>query len=182
MVNNLFTLFVTFLKIVCIFYKVFVPLGMWVKEKSTGKWITVVIEPVAEKDYVHISKKRYFFNWKTEKFYSVYKLRRVDKGDILGLVSFEINHLEEWILVRLLAVSIENRGAAKKEYEGIAGNLIAYVCREAIKLFGHRACIALEPKTDLIKHYKTMYGMVEAGKRLALFGKELTVLTKKYLD
>lgn len=153
---------------------------MRVRERSADKWHNVVIEPVTEKNYRQITKKRYFFNWKKEKSYSVFKLRRTDSDDILGLISFEVNEAEEWILIRLLAVSIENRGS-EKEYDTIAGNLIAFVCREAIKLFKHNACIALEPKTDLKDHYKVMYYMTEAGKRLALFGDNLVALTKKYI-
>ena len=153
---------------------------MQIREISTGKWHKVVIEPVTEKDYQQITKKRYFFNWKKEKPYAVYKLRLAGNNDILGLVSFEINAAEEWILIRLLAVSIENRGSAK-EYDGIAGNLIAFVGREAIKLFKHNTCVALEPKTNLKDHYKAMYGMEEAGLRLALCGVKLVALTKKYI-
>ena len=154
---------------------------MLIKEKSTEKLHPVVIEPVTEKDYKQITKKRYFFNWKKEKAHSVYKLRRNDSDDILGLVSFDTNTVEEWIEIRLLAVSIENRGSENKTYEEIAGNLIAFVCREAIKSFKHNACIALEPKTDLAEHYMEMYGMVKVGKRLTLVGNNLIALTNKYI-
>lgn len=152
---------------------------MRIKEKSTGKWYAVIIEPVSPKDYIRITKKRYFFNWKTEKKQLVYKLRRADSDDILGLLSFDKNLKKEWIEIRLLAVVIENRGT-KKQYEGIAENLMAFAAREAIKYFKHDACIALVPKTDLIHHYKRKYKMISAGKRLALFGNELLALTQKY--
>ena len=115
---------------------------MQIKEISSGKWLKVIIEAVNEKDFEKITKRRYFFNWKKEKSYSVYKLRLASNEDILGLVSFDINTAEEWILIRLLAVSIENRGLSKG-FDGIAGNLISFVCREAIKLFRHNACVAL---------------------------------------
>ena len=152
---------------------------MQIKEISSGKWLKVIIEAVNEKDFEKITKRRYFFNWKKEKSYSVYKLRLASNEDILGLVSFDINTAEEWILIRLLAVSIENRGLSKG-FDGIAGNLISFVCREAIKLFRHNACVALEPKTNLVSYYIVNYGMVETGKRLALFGNKLQFLANKY--
>jgi hypothetical protein len=153
---------------------------MKIEERATKKLHQVVIEPVSENDYKKITKERYFFNWKKEKAFQVYKLRRIDNEDILGLVSFEIIDHEKWILIRLLSVSKENRGTKTKQYEHIAGNIIAFVSREAVRLFADEACVALEPKTELLKHYTTFYGMTVAGKRLALLSDSLTDLLKKY--
>lgn len=153
---------------------------MNIEERATQKLHLVVIEPVFENDYKRITKQRYYFNWKKEKAFQVYKLRRIDNEDILGLVSFEIIDAEKWILIRLLSVSKENRGAKTKQYEHIAGNMIAFVSREAIRLFADEACVALEPKSELMKHYITFYRMTVAGKRLVLLSESLTNLLKKY--
>lgn len=48
--------------------------------------------------------------------------------------------------IYLLAVSKESRGKNKR-YEGIVGNLIAFACREAIRLYGEIACVSLISKT-----------------------------------
>jgi hypothetical protein len=153
---------------------------MNIEERSTKKLHPVVLEPVSENDYSKITKTRYFFDWKKEKEFKVYKLRRIDNEDILGIVSFEIIQHEKWILIRLLSVSKENRGTKTKQYDNIAGNLIAFTAREAVRLFGEDACVALEPKADLVKHYMVSYGMIPAGKRLALLSKPLTDILKKY--
>lgn len=154
---------------------------MRIQETDTANWHVVEIVPLTAKDYRQITKQRYFFNWQKEKDYSVYQLRKTDTNDCLGLVSFSVNTTEAWIEIRLLAVSKENRGANKR-YKGIAANLIAFVCREAVKRFGYAACVALEPKTELAPHYIRAYGMVRAGKRLALLGDNLMHLIKQYYE
>jgi hypothetical protein len=78
----------------------------------------------------------------------------------------------------LLAASKENRGKVKK-YDGIAENLIAFACREAVKLFAENACVSLYPKTELKKHYIEKYGMLNAGKQLYLEGLSLYRLLRK---
>lgn len=159
---------------------IFIFAYMYIVERATGKKHEIIIEPVMKEDYKQMTKKRYFFNWKTEKPYHVYKLRRTNGDDLLGLVSFEIDSIEPWILIRLLTVSKENKGSKTKEYERITGNLIAYVCREAQKLFGKDACIALEPKTGLVEHYISKYGMEPAIDLLYLLEEPLLALIKKY--
>lgn len=167
----------------CKLYKLckdlFVYLCMFIIDRLTGKRHTVVIEPVLSTDYKSVTKPKYFFNWKTEKKYSVYKLRRSDKNTILGLISL-INHLEEQrIEIKLLAVSIENRGK-NKQYEGIAGTLIGYACREAMKDFGAKGCVSLLPKTELKRYYITQYGMTDAGYHVFLEGISLLRILNTY--
>lgn len=146
---------------------------------SVQKLHTVIIEPFTVKDYKNITKKKYFFNWKTEQPYNVYKLRRTDEETILGLVSLVHHPKEKRIEIRLLSVSIENRGK-KKQYERIAGNLIAFACREAIKQYGNEACVSLLPKTELKKHYITQYGMIDAGYHVFFEGLSLLKMLNTY--
>ncbi|HVA98755.1 MAG TPA: N-acetyltransferase [Bacteroidia bacterium] len=152
---------------------------MFITELSSEKKHKVVVEPVTKEDYKIITKRRYFFDWKTERQFSVYKLRRSDDDTILGLVSFENYQKEKWIDIRLLSVSFENRGS-KKKYDRIAGTLIGYVCREAIKLYANKGCVALVPKGDLGEHYMSQYGMKDAGKRLFLDGEDLLKILNTY--
>ncbi len=130
-------------------------------------------------DYKSITKSRFWFDWKQEKDYNVFKLCLKGTDDILGLVSLDIFTKESRIEIRLLAVSKENRGKAKL-LDLIAGNLIAFACIESIKKFGEMACVSLVPKTDLIQYYMDEYGMLQAGKSLFIDGNELLQLIKKY--
>lgn len=144
---------------------------MFIVERLTGKKYTVVVEPVINEDYKIITKKRYFFDWKTEKKYTVYKLRRKDNNIILGLMSCIHYAEEQRIEIKLLAVSIDNRKG--KGYDRIAGTLIGFACREAIKCYGIDGCVSLVPKTELKIHYIEKYGMLDAGYQVFLEGVSL---------
>lgn len=152
---------------------------MFIVERKSGVSHKIEITPVNKSDYKRITATRFWFNWKEEEKYDVYKLHIKGTDEILGLVSFESFPVESRITVRLLAVSKENRGKNKK-YDRIAGNLIAFAGIRSFKLFGEWACISLVPKTELIEHYKEKYGMLHAGKSLFLDGKELVQLIIEY--
>lgn len=139
----------------------------------------IIIELLTKDDYKKITKSNYYFNWKTEKENDVYKLRIIDSEEILGLMSLINFPQEQRLQISLLTVSKQNRGKNKK-YDQIAGNLIAYACREAIKLYGQDGCVSLHPKTELKKHYMKKYGMADGGLQIFLEGLDLFILLKKY--
>ncbi|MPT33710.1 MAG: N-acetyltransferase [Flavobacterium sp.] len=148
-------------------------------EVNTKVFKEICIERVEDQDYKTITKTRFFFNWKTEQQNKVYKLRILESEIVLGLMSL-IDYREDCLLtINLLAVSKENRGK-NKQYEDIAGNLIAYACREAIRLYAEKGCVSLLPKTELRQHYISKYGMKNAGKYLYLDGILLFNLVEKY--
>lgn len=149
---------------------------MYLVNVENNQRCQVTVELVVDKDYTSITKSRYFFNWKKEKGTNVYKL--VYQNEILGLVAFE-HCSDQRIEIRLLSVSKENRGKNKK-YERIAGTLIGFACREAIKLYGIDGCVSLVPKTSLKQHYIEMYGMQDAGYRVFLEGIPLLTLLREY--
>lgn len=152
---------------------------MKIIEISTRKEYPVEILPVEPDDYKNIKKDRYFFNWKTEKEEEVYKLRIIGSNDNLGLVSIErIPH--EWRLhIRLLTVSIENKGK-EKQFDNITGNLIAYVAKIAVREYGELACVSLKPKRQIAKHYIEKYNMNVTGVTLSIEVPEIIDLIKKY--
>ncbi len=82
--------------------------------------------------------------------------------------------------IKLLASARENVGDGK-EYEGIAGCLIGFACRESVKRYGDLACVSLMPKTELQEHYRRKYGMIDAGHQLCVEGLSLIKLINKYL-
>ena len=138
----------------------------------------VVIELMADEDFKLITKSRYFFNWKKEKGKTVYKLLITGSDEILGLMTLESIPGEMLFEITLLATGKGNCGN-EKQYEGIAENLIAYACREAVSQYGEDACVSLFPKTKLRPHYIAQYGMEEAGKQVFLAGPALFKLLQK---
>ncbi len=152
---------------------------MYITEKSTGKEHKVIIELVSNDDFKSITKRKFYFDWKTEKKIGIYKLRKHDDNQILGLMSFLNYQSEQRIEIKLLAVSKENRGR-NKEYERIAGTLIGYCCKETVKRYGIEGCVSLIPKTELKEHYIIKYNMIDAGYQVFLEGVSLLNCLNKY--
>lgn len=147
---------------------------------QTSEQKEAVIERVTDVEFKTIKKdKRFKFNWSEQKDAEVYKLRLKDSDVILGLLSITVFDEEKWIEINLIESSSENIGK-NKEYQNIAGILIAYTCRLAYK-YGYDGCVALEPKTRLIAHYKNMYGFKDFGKRLYTPLETTLLLIQKYL-
>ncbi len=152
---------------------------MIIIETSTGEKHTVDILPVEVDEFKTLRKDRYFFDWKIEKSQEVYKLRIKGSSDILGLVSIERIPQEWRIHIRLLTVSKENKGHEKK-YDKVAGNLIAYVAKIAIREFGELACVSLRPKSRIAQHYIDKYNMNITGMTLSLEVPEIIDLINFY--
>lgn len=140
---------------------------MVVVEVKTGQAYKTVIEPVESIDFKQLTKKRYFFDWKSERSHEIYKLHLEGEHDILGLVSFERIPNEWRIHIRLLTVSEENKGKDKK-YEHIIGNLLTFVSKQAMKEYAEMSCVSLIPKSKIARHYIEKYGMRSTGMTLSL--------------
>jgi hypothetical protein len=146
---------------------------------STGEKQSVEILPVEIDEFKTLRKDRYFFDWQIEKNKEVYKLQIKGSSDILGLVSIE-RIFEEWrIHIRLLTVSKENKGNEKK-FDRIAGNLIAYVAKIAIREYGELACVSLRPKSQIAQHYIDKYNMNITGMTLSIEVPEIINLINLY--
>jgi ribosomal protein S6E (S10) len=146
---------------------------------STGEKHSVEILPVEIDEFKTLRKDRYFFDWKIEKNQEVYKLQIKGSSDILGLVSIERISQEWRIHIRLLTVSKENKGKEKK-YDKIAGNLIAYVAKIAIREYGELACVSLRPKSQIAQHYIDKYNMNITGMTLSIEVPEIINLINLY--
>ena len=152
---------------------------MKIIDTATGEKLSVDIKPVEINDFKTLTKKRYFFDWKIESNQEIYKLQLKGSSDILGLVSIE-KIPEEWrIHIRLLSVSIENKGF-KKKYDRIAGNLIAYIAKIAVREFGDLACVSLRPKRQIAQHYINKYNMNITGMTLSIEVPEILDLINIY--
>lgn len=150
---------------------------MYLVETQTNRKHKVFVDFIDEQDFKSITRSTFYFNWKKEREYDIYKL--VLGEEILGLMACCTYKRDERIEIKLLSVSKENRGQNKK-YERIAGTLIGFACREAIKLFEINGCVSLVPKTRLKQHYIQEYGMIDAGRHVFLEGDQLLKMLKKY--
>ena len=152
---------------------------MIIVETSTGHKHQVKISLVDTIDYKVLTKERYFFDWKKEQNFEVYKLCIVDSNEILGLISLERIPSEWRVHIRLLTVSIENQGK-KKIYDNIAGNLIVYAAKIAVADYAELACVSLRPKTEIAKHYIDNYNMILTGFTLSIEVPEILNLINLY--
>ncbi len=152
---------------------------MVIVETATGNSQPIEIVPVDTADYQTLTKKRYFFNWKQEKTFEVYKLRTLTSNDILGLISLERIPSEWRVHIRLLTVSVENCGQHKK-FDRIAGNLIAFTAKIAILAYAELACVSLRPKTEIAQHYINTYKMTATGLTLSIEMPEIINLINRF--
>lgn len=152
---------------------------MVINEVKTGIAHSVRIDPIEDIDFKGLSVQRYWFSWREEKNFDLWKLTIEGTDDILGLMSLNFIDEEKRVEIRLLACSRENVGAGKT-YAGIAGCLIAYACRLAIVRYPDAPCVSLVPKTRLRKYYMRMYGMLDAGLSLCLLDKGLINMITKH--
>ena len=153
---------------------------MHITECANGQKKHVAVRALDRGDLKKITKKEYSFDWKAAKRNAeVFKLSLTEDESIIGLVALADMRSDQRIEVKLLASSLENVGAGKV-YEGIAGCLIAFACREALVKYGDLACVSLLPKTELKEHYMKKYGMLDGGRQVYLEGIELIELIKKY--
>jgi len=152
---------------------------MNIVETSTGKCFPAAILPVESADFKSLGRKRYYFDWNSERNQEVYKSCKAGSNDILGLISLE-RIPDEWrIHIRLLTVSWENKGKDKK-YDRITGNLIAFAAKIAVREFGELACVSLRPKSRIAQHYIDKYNMNITGMTLSIEMPEILDLIRKY--
>ena len=152
---------------------------MNVVELSTGKSLPIDILPVENADFKSLTKARYFFDWKKERSYELYKLVMKGQNEILGLISLEKIPSEWRVHIRLLTVSKENKGSGKT-FEKIAGNLIAHAAKIAVAEFGELACVSLRPKSSISQHYISTYHMNVTGTTLSLETPEILNLINQF--
>ena len=148
-------------------------------ELQNGKIHPIEILPIEIQDFKILNSNRYFFNWKEEIKFEIYKLCIEGKNDILGLMSLQRIPTEWRVHIRLLTVSSENKGQHKL-YDKIAGNLIAFAAKISVSEYNALACISLRPKSTLFKHYIKKYKMNITGQTLSLELPEILNLINTY--
>ncbi len=128
-----------------------------------------------------IKAKGWKFSWLAELKQAnreVYKLTIVDNPDIIqGLIS--ISDFKDHYFLHLIESASFNLGK-KKLYEGVPGNLVAFVCKQSWDR-GYEGFVAFYSKTKLIEHYSKSLGATHVGgQKMIIFPHAALNLITKY--
>jgi hypothetical protein len=128
-----------------------------------------------------IKKIEWIFNWRVEikdKNKAVYGLTTISNPDIIqGIIS--TTDKGDHIFMDLIESAKFNKGK-KKLYKGVAGNLVAFVCKTAFEK-GYDGVVSFIAKTQLIDHYTlTLGAKIFSGNRMFIDTREAYILTTKY--
>jgi hypothetical protein len=116
-----------------------------------------------------VSKKNgWLFNW-TEEFKNpireVFKLTIVGNPNIIqGLVCIEVR--SDHVYMHLVENAPFNKGKLKM-YAGVAGNLVAFVCKVSFQR-GHEGNVSFLSKSQLVEHYEKTLGAFHFGGRVMI--------------
>ena len=128
-----------------------------------------------------IKKTEWVFNWHVEikdKSKAVYGLTTISNPDIIqGIIS--MTDKSDHIFMDLIESAKFNKGK-KKLYKGVAGNLVAFICKTSFEK-GYDGVVSFMAKTQLIDHYAlTLGAKIFSGNRMFIDTREAYVLTTKY--
>jgi hypothetical protein len=147
---------------------------------SGDKFDTEIIS-LSKEDLKKLKKKDWLFDWHYEskqldRF--VFKLVIQGNEDVIqGLVSLSVE--EDHVYMHLIESAKFNKGK-DKIYEGVPGNLVAFVCKHSLEK-GHEGFIAFDAKTVLVKHYQeTLYATHLKGSRMYIDNIAADRLIKQY--
>ena len=152
-----------------------------IENSLTGEVFDTLITRLSKTDIKQVKKSDWLFDWHSE-FKNgekeVYKLTTENNPLIIhGLICISDKH--DHIFMDLIESSKFNKGA-KKQYSGVAGNLVAYACKLAFER-KYSGYVSFFAKTQLIEHYqKTLGAQLFRGTRMFIDTKEATILVDKY--
>ena len=140
-----------------------------IQNTISGDSFATEISSLIKNDLKHVIKTNgWNFNWKQElnnNTKEVYKLTITNNPNIIqGLVSFTVK--PDHLYMDLLESAPFNLGKAKL-YEGVPGNLVAYVCKVSFQK-GFEGFVSFTAKTKLIKHYEKTLGAYHYGNHLMI--------------
>ena len=152
------------------------------EDVQTGESYATEVLPLLKEDMKHVlNKDGWQFDWSIEMknpAKSVFKLVMLQQPKIIqGLVS--TSKEDGYVMMNLIESAPANFGKNKKYY-GVAGNLVAFVCRLS-KEYGFDGEILFFSKTKLIEHYeKTLEAVHIGGQRMIIYEREAQRLIQKY--
>lgn len=139
------------------------------------------ISRLSGKDREQVKKTDWQFNWHQEikdQTKEVYKLSTVNNPSIIhGLIS--LSDKKDHIFMELIESAKFNKGK-KKQYKGVAGNLVAYGCKMSFER-RYNGVVSFVSKTKLIEHYQVTLGAkIFAGNRMYIDTRESLALVLQY--
>lgn len=151
-----------------------------IQNTVSGDSFPTEVSRLTKKDLNQVTKKNgWAFNWKTElddNKKEIYKLTISNNPNIVqGLLSFTIE--PDHIYMDLLESAPFNRGR-NKLYEGVAGNLVAYACKDSFQN-GFAGYLSFTAKTKLIDHYIKTLDAYHFGGHLMIIN---TIAANKLID
>lgn len=155
-----------------------------IESSSTGDSFDTNIELILANEIKTVHKKDgWFFNWKKEFKESerqIYKLSLANNQVIQGLISLQPVADQQFVEMHLLESAPHNYGT-KKEFLGVAGNLVAFACKTSIEL-GFDGFVAFTAKTKLVDHYIETLGaqLIYGQERMAIFPDSARKLVTSY--
>lgn len=156
---------------------------MLVIDTKTKKLITCSIIKL-NTDQIPKKKDGWNFNWRLalkESPNSTYVL--IDKESITIQGALQLKLDEGMLIMKILELSPQNIGKNRK-FQNVAGCLIAFACKEAIKLkTEYKGYLTFVAKTELIEWYKSKYFATQTiGNRMYIDPLNGNKLIKKYLE
>jgi hypothetical protein len=155
-----------------------------IEERISGKSFSTILQLVTQDDIKTIHKKDgWSFSWKKEykePNRQIYKLLVVGNPQIQGLISFEPIKSEQYIEMHLIESAPHNLGA-DKQFLGVAGNMVAFVCKTSFEM-GFEGFVAFTAKSRLVPHYTETLGarLLFGNSRMAIFTEEAKNLVNSY--
>ena len=145
-----------------------------------------VFDTEVKRLYLHesnqIKKSDWVFEWHKELLdptREIYKLTTINNPKIIqGLICF--HDKQDHLFLPLIENAKFNKGKSKV-YKGVAGNLVAFVCKISFEK-GYDGVISFIAKSKLIDHYRLTLGAKHfgSGNRMFIDTKESLALVKQY--
>jgi len=128
-----------------------------ITNSQSGIKVNCIIEPIS-KEIVPKKKDGWSFNWSNayrQKPNTIFVLQEINSKKIHGIIQLVKD--EGMLIMELIELSPSNIGS-KKEYGNVAGCLIAFGCKESLKLnSAYKGYLTFISKTSLIEFYKRKY-------------------------
>jgi hypothetical protein len=152
-----------------------------IENAISGEVFDTLIVKLKPSDAKSIKKIEWVFNWQNEindRAKQVYKLTTVSNPTIIhGLIS--LTDKSDHIYMDLIESAKFNKGK-NKLYRGVAGNLVAFVCKMSFEK-KYDGVVSFIAKTQLVEHYEqTLGAKLFGGNRMFIDTKEAFILTTKY--
>ena len=153
-----------------------------IENAFSGDSFNTELLPISKEDLRIINKGNgWQFDWKYEfeqPDRQVYKLTIIGNPNVnQGLISFSDQN--DHLFMHLIESAPFNKGK-NKIYVGVAGNLVAFLCKESWDR-KYEGFVSFISKTRLIEHYEKTLGAVHVGNhKMVIFPNEALRLIKKY--